>query len=135
MDFTPEEWECLCSAHRTQNKDVALENCNNLLFVENHLISGMHGKVVDKFHDHVNVQEQFSKWDKIRKMTLESTQSTPCQTNHHDDSHQYSNLKKWKTVKSRGVCKYENCIMNSNECTISTVNEGIHIDHLHTKVI
>ncbi|MCV4614611.1 hypothetical protein OFM04_32445, partial [Escherichia coli] len=77
--------------------DVILETYNNLLSVENNLIGGKHGNVLEQdteciVHEHMNIQKNFCKWDEISKMTLESTQSTPYKTHLRDSSLQSSNL-------------------------------------------
>ncbi|EDL81076.1 rCG30576, partial [Rattus norvegicus] len=99
--------------------DVILETYNNLLSVENHLIHGKHGEVLEQdteciVHELVNIQEKFCKWDEISKMTLESTQSTPYKTHLRDPSLRSSNLKRHKAGKTREVYKYKDCVQFSN---------------------
>eukprot|EP00073_Rattus_norvegicus_P036720 XP_008762550.1 PREDICTED: zinc finger protein with KRAB and SCAN domains 1-like isoform X1 [Rattus norvegicus] len=118
--------------------DVILENYNNLLSVENHVICEKRGKVLDRdteciVHEHVNIQEKFCKWEEISIVPLESTQSTPYKTNLRDPSLQSSNLKRHKAWKTREVYKYKDCMQFSNECAIVGVNSRIHIENKEHK--
>eukprot|EP00073_Rattus_norvegicus_P047259 XP_017449421.1 PREDICTED: zinc finger protein 501-like [Rattus norvegicus] len=137
-EFTLEEWESLSFSQRALYMDVILETYNNLLSVVNHLISGKHGKVLEQdteciVHEHVNIQEKFCKWDKISKMTLESTQSTPYKTHLRDPSLQSSNLKRHRDGKMREVYKYNDCVQFSNEYAIIGVIPKIDIENKEYK--
>ncbi|XP_032746876.1 zinc finger protein 25-like [Rattus rattus] len=130
-EFTLEEWESLSFAQRTLYMDVILENYNNLLSVENHVICEKRGKCIVR--EHVNIQEKFCKWEEISILTLESTQSTPYKTHLRDPSLQSSNLKRHKAWKTREVYKYRDCVQFSNECAIVGVNSRIHIENKEHK--
>ena len=78
-------------------------------FSENHCICGKYEKVLDQdsqyiVHEHMNIQEKSSKWDKLSKVILESPQCTPYKTYH--GSLQYSNQKRLKPRNTKEVCKY-----------------------------
>ena len=60
LDFSLEEWESLSFVQWSLYMEMMLENYNNLLFVEYHLICGKHGKVLGQdteytVHEHVNI--------------------------------------------------------------------------------
>ena len=101
-------------------------------FSENHLRCGKHGMVLDQdreciVQEHVKIQKEPSKYNGLSNMINESNQSTSYQTNERGVALQSSNLQRYKTGKTREVCKYYDCVKNLNEWTLVSVNQGIHI--------
>ena len=112
--------------------DVMLENYNNLLFVENHCICGKYEKVLDQdsqyiVHEHMNIQEKSSKWDKLSNVILESLQCTPYKTNHSSDALQFSNQKRLKPRNTKEVCKYNDSVNSLTLFSTISLNQGIHM--------
>ena len=69
--------------------DMILDKYNNLLFVENHHICKMYGKVFDHNtqyidHEYVNILEKSSKCNELNNMIHEFNQSAVHKTNHRD---------------------------------------------------
>ena len=101
-------------------------------FSENHCICGKYEKVLDQdsqyiVHEHMNIQEKSSKWDKLSNVILESLQCTPYKTNHSSDALQFSNQKRLKPRNTKEVCKYNDSVNSVSLFSTISLNQGIHM--------